>query len=301
MHKRLLLRSRESTVDRWIKESYPHNLILSLDPNPHRHGVPTTIGIRKESDFLYTAFIGTLNPLHNPMLFLESMIRLSQKISEDYIIEFPFWQNQYLYHQMLKTTCEVIQPTEIYIDEKIRLPSNLSYLNVQKISFDEGPTDTFLKTKRRSFWSQFFNEATLLEIHLNEVYLEGSRIGSGQYLNPLQFNPSVVYAEILGTKLFVITQNPLTYDQQKKILDQAGALRIIEIPVSNYSGLVCNVLEKYLLNVDLSVIQKIDFSTRTIYLLVLEPFPSHLKYIQLGILRLNNVGKELEDRSSLSL
>ncbi|MHB8634844.1 MAG: hypothetical protein ACYC96_00055 [Fimbriimonadaceae bacterium] len=279
----------------WLSEHVGANDYLCLDPADSHQPRPAQLTLFRGSATREWRFYGSLEAGRAPHLLITGALRLLRSAAPDVVIQAPAYRPSPLARQTALLLAEASRPDEILIADGTELSYEGFTVGPEPVPTDVGFPALVSAAQRKARWMGFLDNATLQDIQLDRVSIEGARLGSGRRLSLRDLDrhlPTAAYAELTGSTLFVVTTAPLDDAEAARALDACHANRLHTVAQSAYENLVCSLARGSGDDFAFGIIRNIDFRRGSISLVSDAIPPAPATILRLGSLRVDAKGNE---------
>ena len=298
MGRTLIVPSASSPVREWLRENRDGRDLILLDPLDTVFGPAARIAMIHGDKTIKWRFLGSLDAQRLPHTLIASLGSWLYGL-DDVVIVLPSYRPTPVLRQTFLHCAQMIQPDEIWVTpgeaETIRgWPIGPSVLE------NHPQLPIIVSTaQRKARWLKLFEEATTQTITIEDVSLEGSRIGSGVKVDDLP--EGILYAESCGATLFVICDQEPEDAPVARMMSIAQAERLVIAQPKAYENLLCSFARQNGEDFAIGVIESIDFSAGTVQVMCTAVPPAPVRILRLGSLRVDKNGNELPEIPAWSI
>lgn len=244
-------------------------------------------------------FLGVLNILRAPHLWLASLGDLLAGSPEDVVVVFPPYRAGPALRHLFQVAAMLVQPTEIGFASGTPLSLEGWPVGPSEVWASEAFPPTVVAAQRRAHWLKVLEDCHDHEVDLRKVSLEGARLGAGTPLQPHEMeraglNPED-YAEVCGGHLLVVRAGSLPDEKIAKALDYTHAAHAHVIEPTDYEGLLCAVTRGNGEDFGFGVVRRFDVRDRILHLRANALPPAPIRTVKLGTLVLDEAGREARE------
>jgi len=277
----------------WIEENLERRELIILDPGCAIYHAPCMISRMSECQVIDWRFIGTSEAAHSPLALIRGAKNLLDSVSRDAVVLMPNYKSSPVNHEIYETLFCLFSPERLLIPSGVN-PGRNSWPTCVEIPLN-APMEVVFSTQRRARWIELIEGQEVHELLLHEVHFSESRLGLGDkiLLESASFPASVVWAERHGDSLFVICDKNESLENFEQARKKLGLKKVVVAQSADYSGLLVGLYRHQSEPIAMGIIQKTDFRNGKILIKSKIAPGTKIARIQLGLLRLDSVGKEL--------
>ena len=294
MGRTLLVHSGRENWRAWQKEHAPDQDLLILDPANSDFAAPTRCLLVQQGKVVQTWFTGAIQASRNPLAILVGMSRLMPLAGKDLIVVAPPVALSPISKQILLGIAHQTTWVEIQIPAGHESREWPWPIGPEEMEWEEGVPPLVRTAQRQSRWLELLENSNIHEIWLDQVRIEGVRLGSGQVVKG-ELDDAI--CEVSGGVLLVVTDHQLRDQDVSVAMDHAHANRSILVRPSKYEGLICCLALESGEEIGLGRIQSFDMQKRLIKVASPAVVPAPVKVLKIGALRVEENGKESETQA----
>ncbi|MEZ5164019.1 MAG: hypothetical protein R2688_09795 [Fimbriimonadaceae bacterium] len=224
MGRTLLVHSGRENWRAWQKEHAPDHDLLILDPANSDFAAPTRCLLIRQGKVTATWFTGAIQASRNPLALLVGMTRLLTHAGENLIVVAPPVSLTPISKQILLSIAHQVAWDEIHIPSGHGCREWPWPIGPEEMEWEEGVPPLVRTAQRQSRWLELIENSELHEVWLDQVRLEGVRLGSGLVVKG-ELDDSI--CEVSGGVLLVVTDQELDDQDVSVAMDHAHASRSI--------------------------------------------------------------------------
>lgn len=300
----LLVATPETTWREWIKSHRGTRDLLVLDPANPNYGTPGRIALVRGDKTVAWRFVGTVDPVRNPLGVLAAVASMSRQLGENSLgLLFEYRSSPVLRHLAL-AVAQLLRPREILVPDRAGT-GGLFGDEVEEAGWPVGPQKVILDAsfpevvrvaQRRARWIELLERAECHEVLLDRVALEGAKLGSGSALSTAALMKAglsaVRHAERFGSTAFLVADHDLGPEEMAGVLDLTHVASASVVQSDSYDGLLCSFADQGGDDFGLGVIQHIDWEHRKLIVRCTAVPPAPVRIVRLGTLRIDSAGQE---------
>lgn len=286
----LLLGDSQVTWHEWLKLNRAGRDLICLDPNDSEQSPPGRITLRRGEKVLAWRFIGGLDPLRAPHLILAGLSELLSQAAEDAIVQLPPFHPSPLMRQVCLAAAEMCRPGEIFAAKGLAMDLSGLPVGSVHVELERSFPDLVRNAQRKAQWLKMFESCERHEVMLDEVTLEGARLGSGRRLDGE--SPEVLHMEACGQTLLIVTEGQLEDRTLGTLLNHSHGSRAHVVAPNAYEGLLCSFARQSGEDFGIGMIERVDFTARVAHVLNTAVAPAPVRLLRIGGLVIGTDGNE---------
>lgn len=294
MGRRLLISNTSASALDWLQGQGSAKPLILLDLKSSSFGEPTAARLLVEGKSVGWHFVGTLEAIKAPHLLLVALARFSAIAPESDVV-LPSMSGSPLGHQVLRQAASMVQPVSILVEDSKLAETRGWPVGPEVLEGSAAVPALVYVAQRRARWLKLIEESVAHEISLDEVSIEGARLGAGRPVleNVLRSSGlNILYAEAAGNTLLAISPEPIEEHLLSRLLDLTHCTKAVVLKPSDYQDLVCALCRQSGEEFAFGVVREIDFERRTIRVQSNAVPPAPVRVVKLGMLRVDSSGKE---------
>lgn len=285
----LLVGHPKASWREWLKANGAKKTLLILDPADTEHGPPACARIVKNEKSPDFRFLGSVDPLHNPLGILAAAAELAPPPDEDVIALLPSLRWTPLVRQMMLSVAQLLKPIRILVPESSRLEKHPWPVGAETVELPAPFPPLVKDAQRRARWIELLDSCVPHTVDLAEVALMGSRLGSGTRLAHKDFSD---YGEVAGGILHIVTDRQLTDQESARAMDVTHARKLSLVSPSAYRGLLCSFADQEGADFGLGIVKSFDPDRARFEILGNPVAPAPVRILKIGLQRLTESGQE---------
>lgn len=294
----LLIGNPGATWRPWLKEFRGKQDLVCLDPADSSHPRPAQLTLFRGERPSEWRFYGSVDGFRLPHLLVAAATKLVCLAETDVVIQAPAYRPGPVARHTLVVLAEALRPDRIVIANSCDIADDGFYVGPDRVDLEAGFPVMVESAQRKAKWLGFLDSATGQELFLDRISIEGARLGSGRALGRSDLEralPGAVHAEVCGSTLFVIADQPLEDSDAARALDTYHASRLQIASPSDYRDLVCALARGSGDDFGFGIIENIDFQRRVVTFASDAIPPAPATILRLGSLRVDSKGNERGD------
>lgn len=243
-------------------------------------------------------FIGSLDPLRQPLALFSGLSMLLRKAGPDPLVRlFPVKPTPLALQTALEIA-QILQPERVITVEGRGLERLPWPVGAEPLMGEKAPPDVVPEARRRREFCTLADAQNLHPVEWTDGGLVGGRLGRGV---PLPRLDDLVWAEAMGGVLFVVSPEPLAEPALRRMMEDSGCDKVQVASPADYKGLLVGLSRQDGSDFGLGIIEKMDLAKRS--LVIRSSFPPETPFpiVKLGGLRLDGSGKPLATAKLWSL
>lgn len=289
MGRTLLVGDRRWSWRDWARDHAAGRDLVVLDPAVADFGPATRLLLVRHGKVVSWAHIGSPDPLHDPVALLAGAARLLALADGEAVVQVFPWRNSPLGRHLALHLAGMVGAGSLLVPTGSGLESQPWPVGAEAVELPEAFPPLVQEAQRRAQWLDLLEKAEKHTIDLGQVSLMGSRLGSGAVA---ETDP---YTEASGGVALMVTDQAMGDAEVARAMDMAHASRSQIVSPGRYSGLVCSLAHQDGEDFGLGVVDSIDLARRVVHLRALAVAPAPARVLKVGTLRIDSLGKEIED------
>ncbi|MBS1704227.1 MAG: hypothetical protein JST40_00020 [Armatimonadetes bacterium] len=299
MARTLLAGHPQCNWSEWIQDELGSRQFVSLAVNSPQPNSLARVALHEGDKTLAYRFVGSTDPLRNPIAILSGLHELLQMAEDDTPVLSFEYRPQPVLRQLLEGVVTLCQPTKILIPESVDYGYDLWPIGPEEIALPQAFPDLVRTAQRRARWIELLENSTDHELDLSQVKLTGARIGSGKViavsgLSQLGFE-DILWAEVLGGIGLVVIRKPIDEERISELLNYLHVSRVQFVEPNAYSGRLCSFARADGEDFAMGVIEEMDFKRQIIKIRAQAIAPAPAKVLKLGLTTIDSSGRELHE------
>ncbi|MBS1707371.1 MAG: hypothetical protein JSS65_01475 [Armatimonadetes bacterium] len=292
MGRTLLVSDRRWSWRDWTREHLAGRDLVVLDPSCTDFGPATRLLLVRVGKVAEWAHIGSPDPLHDPVALVAGASRLLALAGDDALVQLFPWRWSPLGRHIALQLAQTCGLDSVLVPVGSGLENQPWPVGAEAVELTESFPPMVQEAQRRAQWIDLLEKAERHGVDLASASLVGSRLGSGV---PVAIGMEGAYAEACGGTLLMVTDTPLGDAEVARAMDLAHAHRSQVVSPSAYVGLVCSLAHQDGSDFGLGVVDSLDFGRKVAHIRALAVAPAPVRILKLGTVRIDAVGKEIED------
>lgn len=290
----LLIVNSSASAFEWIEEHSQSSAVILLDLKSSSFGEPTAARLVVNRKSAAWHFVGTLEPIKAPHVVLLGLCKFLSLEPEASVV-LPSLTGSPLGRQVLHQVASLVQPHRILMEDAKLVESRGWPVGPEHMDTAQKVPDLVFIAQRRARWLKLLEESTTHELPLDDISIEGARLGAGRPVNEGVLRSSglqILYAEASGNTLLVIAHEPIEEHLLSRLLDLTHCLKAVVLKPSDYENLVCAFCRQSGEEFAFGIVREIDFTRRILHVQSNAVPPAPVRIVKLGMLRVDESGKE---------
>ena len=293
----LLVGDPASSWRDWLKENRGRSDLLILDPTDPTLGPPGRFKRFRDGRLIWERFYGSLDPLRAPHVLIGALAEALRNADNDIIVQAFTYRPNHLLRQTLLLVAQCLRPDSILVPYGLELDLNGFPVGPETVSLAEAFPKVVQQAQRKAHWMKMLEECQPQAVSLQNVTVEGTRLGSGRALTETEVQKlgvdDVLYVEKTGTTLLIVSASEVDEHRVSRVLDQTGCTKAIFADPKLYSDLLCSFARESGEDIGFGILHSLDFRTRTATCLCSAVPPAPVRILRLGSQRVDEAGNEL--------
>jgi hypothetical protein len=151
--------------------------------------------------------------------------------------------------------------------------------------------DMVKDAQRRARWLELIEDCQNHEIHLSDVQIMGSRLGSGE-----RAENEFGLGEVSGGTLHLVTREMVDEEMISRMLDEFHVSKVSLVHPRSYHGLICSFAHQDGDDFGLGVIKRFDELRGVMEILNTAVVPAPVRILKIGSFRVDSKGKEIGEQ-----
>ncbi|MCU0316284.1 MAG: hypothetical protein MUC92_06800 [Fimbriimonadaceae bacterium] len=279
----------DTTWRDWLRDFGDRRDLLWLDPSFPEGGPACRLVLTSEGRVKAWRFVGTLDPLRDPLAWFSGAIELISLTSENcHIVTFP-WRDTPVGRHLLLHFAQVVRPDRILVPANSNLARAGWIIGPEEVELRPRHLPLVVEASRRAQWLELLEKGEDHKVSLIDVSLVGSRLGSGSILKEIK---QTDYAEVAGGVLLMVTERSIEDREMSNLMNYSNARKVVLVHPRDYRGLVCSFADQAGLDFGMGVIQSFDPTSGTFSIRAQAVNPAPIRILKLGLTRIDQSGKE---------
>ncbi|MBX3112074.1 MAG: hypothetical protein KF857_08705 [Fimbriimonadaceae bacterium] len=273
----------------WARENAAGRDLLVLDPSVADHGPATRLLLVRAGKVAAWAHIGSPDPFRDPVALLAGAARLLGQADADAVVQMFPWRSSPLGRHLALNLATMVAPSRVLVPEGSGLAHQPWPVGAEGVDLPEAFPPVVQEAQRRAQWLDLIERAEKHSVDLDQVVVVGSRLGSGEVVDA---DP---YTEVCGGAALVVTNDPMGDAEVGRVMDSVQADRSVIVSPDRYAGLVCSLARQDGSDFGLGLVSSLDLVRRVVHVRALAVAPAPVRILKVGTLRVDSLGKEIED------
>ena len=277
----------------WLEENLKRRELIVLDPGSGVFHARCILSRNLDEQVIDWRFLGSAEATMAPLSLIRGAKSLIDAANRDAVVLLPNYKSTPVLQEIYETLFSIIQPSRLFLPKGIN-PARNGWPPCDEVPVS-APIEIVLTAQRRARWIEFQEDQESHEILLHTVHFSGGRLGLGEKLSldSANFPAETVWAEINGDTLFAITENLSNPDNFVPAMKKLGLKKIHLALSSDYEGLLIGLYRHQSEPIAMGTIERTDFRSGKIWMRTKVAPGTTIARVQLGLMRLDNLGKEL--------
>lgn len=280
----------------WLKAHRGDRDFLRIDPGDPTFDYPGRISLHRKDKVFEWRFVGGLEPIYAPHQLVAGVVELlALARPELLVIGFPSSPSP-LRNQLGSSLVRLIKPSEVLLGARSRLKDSEFAASVQRVELEDSFPRDIVLAQRRAQWMRLREESEPHEMQLDDVQIDGARLGIGQRIPTGKLSEEGLeawHAEILGSTLFAVVEQEPSSSVVSRLLDTFHCQRAHFVDPGAYDGLICAFANQRGEDFGFGTIERIDWTNRVIHCMTTAVPPAPVRTLRVGGLRIDAQGREL--------
>lgn len=282
-----------------VKSLAKSGLFLNLDPGNADFTHPGKVGLYRNGRVLFERFTGSTDPARTPHLLMwalgEALVRFPE---EPMVALFPVYRPTPIAWQTTLAAMQMFRPDLIEVAHGTGVNLNAFPIGPTVVESEKAFPPMVCAAQRKAHWMALLERCQKHSINVFEVPIEGSRLGSGQRLDPEECKRvglDDAYVEATGSSLFIVSQHEYEEAQISRALDLTHTSKPFFSHPDDYSGLVCSFVRQSGEEFGYGRISRIDFESGEAEIMNTAEVDAPVRILRLGSIRIDTKGNEYEE------
>jgi hypothetical protein len=297
MGRLLLIGSAATTWREWLKENRGKRDLLCLDPADPGQSPPGRLCLLRGEKAVSWRFYGGLDPQRAPHVLLAALAQLLTEAGDDAIVQLYSYRSTPLLRHLSMLIAQMVQPEGIFLPAGAAVEQNGYPVGPEEVELEAAFPAMVQGAQRKAQWMKLLENCTEQEVSLDEVAIEGARLGSGAKLTEEALRKSglegVLHGEVSSGTLLLIAHEEPEEHRMARALDMFHCSRANVVSPNDYANLLCSFARQSGEDFGMGVVDKIDFERRTVTALCTAVPPAPVRILRIGGLRVDRQGREL--------
>lgn len=286
----LLLQTADASWRAWLKEQARERDIVCLDPGCADWGWPGRCSLIRDGKIVAWRFTGSRDPQRCPLAVLAAAPCLMKQAGPDALVLLFPWRQSPVLRQLSQAIVQVIEPDEILMPEGAGIDPEGWPVGPEETAAERQSPQVVRDAQLKARWIELTESCHTHEVDWTRVSVQGARLGSGSLVHP-----SPGYAEISGGHLHLIADENLSDEEAASLMDRAYASKITQVHPEDYEGLLCSFAHQDGSDFGMGRIAAVDPERRRFVVECTAIPPAPVRILKLGSLRIDRLGRELEE------
>ena len=295
MAKTLLIGGPGASWREWERENLGRDDLLVLDPADATYGMPTVLRLMRGERPVWTRLYGSLDPRRAPHVLLCALAEGMARADEGLTVRLFAYRNTPLMRQTVGLAASVLRPDRIVVAQGTDLDLDGFSLGPETPEIPPAFPPMVQEAMRKAQWMKTLEECAAHEVDLRSTTLEGTRLGSGRALGFEEKRKAgledALHVECTGRTLLIVTDAP-NERMVARALDVTHSTKAILASSRTYEGLVLSFVRPGGEEFGFGRIERIDWTSMTLYAACTAVPPVPVQILRLGSLRLDAKGVE---------
>lgn len=271
---------------------------MVLDPSDPNHGHPGRIGLYRGERLVGWRFFGSLDAQRFPHVLVAAAVDLVRRNPSEggLLVQcFPYRATPVLRH-LAFLIAQMLQSSEIFVESSSGIPLDGWPVGPHETELEPAFPPMVQSAQRKAHWIALLAEGEDHEVDLAEVSIEGSRLGSGEWLRDAFVQRDLGEAlrvERAGSTLFVVAEGDIAEEKIARALDHYHCSKAVFAEPGWYSNLLCSFVRQDGEDFGYGIVKQIDFARGTVHARCTAVAPAPVRILRLGALRVDAEGREL--------
>jgi hypothetical protein len=296
MGRLLLVGSAATTWREWLKENRNERDLICLDPAEPSQSPPGRLCLFHGDKAVAWRFYGSLDAQRAPHLILAALAALLSQAADDAIVQLFAYRNSPLMRHLAMLVAQMVQPTSILVPAGAVIDQGGYPVGPEEVELDPAFPAVVQGAQRKAQWMKLIENCTEQEVSLDDVAIEGARLGSGARPTEDALRKAglegVLHAEVSSGTLLLVTEQEPEDNRMSRALDMFHCSRANVVSPHDYTDLLCSFARQSGEDFGMGIVRKIDFAERTVTALCTAVPPAPVRILRLGGLRVDLQGRE---------
>lgn len=281
----------------WLKNHRGKSDLLCLDPAEGTYGFLGRLPYLRGAKPVFWRFYGSYDPQRSPHIALAALGDALHLAAEDLIVQLAPYRPSPVLRHSVALLAQVLRPDQILMANGTELDGAIFPIGPEEIELPAAEFDIVRDAQRKAQWIATFDKCTEQEVDLNQVAIEGSRLGTGKrvekdVLTKIGFGEAL-YAERAGGILLVIDKEEPDEAKVSRAIDVLGVTKVQFVKPLMLRNLLCSFARQSGEDFGTGILLNIDWENRKADVLCSAVPPAPVHILKLGSLRVDAQGKEL--------
>lgn len=294
-HKTVLVGSAAFRWSDWITEEIGRRYLLILDPADTHFGPAGRVVLVRNGEVIAWRFIGSLQTTRQPLWVLRGAVELLSLCDQDVVILMPTSSRSPIARHAFQTLLSVVAPDEILVAKGDDVDSEGWAIGPQLVELPVALPTMVQAAQRRGRWIGLQEDASLHEVLLEKVSIQGVRLGSGKRVllpNETLLSP-LKWAEAADGTLYVVSDAPPEEPTLNRALQFAHLHRVHAAANQDFEHLLCCMCRQNGEPLGMGMIERAEFDKGRFVVRAQVSPGSNARIVMIGSLKVDTEGKEL--------
>jgi len=292
----LLLADRHHSWANWIQErNFP--VTLDLFPSSGRLGPPGCLRLLRHGEISSWGYLGSNLLVRSPLRAVQIVHRLHPAGADGGVVLLEVSQDSAVGRELHRTLAQFFPFSSILAPEGSNVNLEGWPIGPETIELPSELPQVALQAQRRSRWIELLDSCNEIELDLRRIDAFGARFRSGQ---AVQF-PSVLYAEFLGSTLYLVAESSPPEAEISRLLDKFGATRAHVTRPSDFEGVIVSFAHENGMDFVMGRIKSLDFESLRATIQTPAESLGSARSIYFGLMRVDDKGRELPEHPPWTL
>ncbi len=295
-HNTLLVGPPDASWREWLKRELGDRDLVCLDPDQSDLESLARVVWRRDGKVRSWRFIGSLDASRAPHVVLAALSAFLERIPSDAVVLAPAYKATPISRHLAMLIAQVVGPTRILMAEGCAAPKTGWPVGPESVALEPGFPPVVVAAQRRANWLKLYEQSETHTVELDQVALEGTRLGTGEWVDPVALRgiglPANVRAEVAGSHLVLIADDDLDDALVGRAMDHFHCARVFFVRPSDLSGLLCSFARDSGEDFGMGVVESVDFAAQRMRVHSTAVAPAPVRILRLGSLRLYGNGAE---------
>ena len=293
---KLLLADRHHSWTNWIQErSFP--VTLDLCPSSARLGPPGCVRVLRHGETTAWGYVGSTQMIRSPLRAIQVVHRLHPTGVDGGVVLLEIAQNSPVVRELHRTITQFFPFASILAPEGGLVNLEGWPIGPETVELPPELPQVALQAQRRSRWIELLDSSNEIEVDLRRIDAFGSRFRSGQTITV----PTVLYAELNGSTLYLVAENSPEEAELLRLMDKVGAMRSHVTRPTDFEGVIVSFAHENGMDFVLGRVKSLDLASLRATIQIPAESLSSARSVFFGLIRIDEKGREMPEHAPWTL
>ncbi len=272
----------------WLESRLGERGLVVADPANAEHGAPGRVLRILNGKINSWRLVGSIDYLRNPLGWLSAIGELvvdGDVVLGPVVRDAPAARYSLLSMAQMISADQILMPAESFVE-------NWGWpVGPESVPVSTEFPDMVKDAQRRARWLELIENCESHEIHLGDVQIMGTRLGSG-----VRAENEFGLGEVSGGTLHLVTREMVDEDMISRMLDEFHVSKVSLVHPRSYHGLICSFAHQHGEDFGMGVIKRFDELRGVMEILNTAVVPAPVRILKIGSFRVDSKGKEIGEQ-----